>query len=102
MAMTQPKRLSSAISGARKFNQRQRWQQIGKERVKGREMEKGITGVQNMQRLTSKVNRMFAAKKVSTGNAAVRVKVSITFLICTPQCGQVQRGREGVERVAAM
>lgn len=52
-----------------------------------REMEKGITGVQNMQRLTSKVNRMFAAKKVSTGNAAVRVKVSITFLICTPQCG---------------
>lgn len=65
-------------------------------------MEKGITGVQNMQRLTSKVNRMFAAKKVSMGNAAVRVKVSITFLICTPRCGQVQRGREGVEKVAAM
>lgn len=65
-------------------------------------MEKGIIGVQSMQRLTSKVNRMFAAKKVSTGNAAVRVKVSITFLICTPQCGQVQSGREGEERVAAM
>lgn len=65
MAMTQPKRLSSAISGARKFNQRQRWQQIKRERVKKREreMEKGITGVQNMQRLTSKVNRMFACEK---------------------------------------